>query len=186
MTEEEIEEVEREEEYEQQKLREFDQQVRLTTFRWHSNKFASQIIRQVYGNNLKETDPTWQSSRVKLFDNVRTQKNQMLARLEVSLPPYGKWITVKCYLCRITSRQLAKNVRSNGLLAMMRFEVLNASTFQHIWYYLEGRLDFDRSEDLGKYFIRSKFILELLTGIVLLILVYFHRSDIRQFVRCLP
>lgn len=121
MTEEEIEEVEREEEYEQQKLREFDQQVRLTTFRWHSNKFASQIIRQVYGNDLKETDPTWQSSRVKLFDNVRTQKNQMLARLEVSLPPYGKWITVKCYLCRITSRQLAKNVRSNGLLVMMTF-----------------------------------------------------------------
>lgn len=98
MTEEEIEEVEREEEYEQQKLREFDQQVRLTTFRWHSNKFASQIIRQVYGSDLKETDPTWQSSRVKLFDNVRTQKNQMLARLEVSLlptPPYGKQITVK-------------------------------------------------------------------------------------------
>jgi hypothetical protein len=51
-----------------------------------------------------------------------------------------------------------------------RFEVLNASTFQHIWYYLENRVDFDRSEDLGRYFIRSKFNLELLTGIVLLIL----------------
>jgi len=120
MTEEEIEEVEREEEYEQQKLQEFDQQVRLTTFRWHSNKFASQIIRQVYGSDLKETDPTWQSSRVKLFDNVRTQKNQMLARLEVSLPPYSKRITVKI-LCRIAARQLAKNACSNGLLVIMTF-----------------------------------------------------------------
>jgi len=40
MTADEVEEVERQEENEQQKLREFDQQVRLTTFRWHSNKFA--------------------------------------------------------------------------------------------------------------------------------------------------
>jgi hypothetical protein len=40
--------------------------------------------------------------------------------------------------------------------------VLNATTFHHIWYYLEGRIDFDGSEDLGRYFIRSKFILELL------------------------
>ena len=31
-------------------------------------------------------------------------------------------------------------------------------------------MDFDGSEDLGRYFIRSKFILELLTGIALLIL----------------
>jgi len=113
MTAEEIEEVERQEEYEQQKLREFDQQVRLTSFRWHSNKFASQIIRQVYGD-LQETDQIWQSSRIKLFDNVRTQKSQMLARLEVSLLPYGKRTMAKMSR-RTTSRKLARNARSSGL-----------------------------------------------------------------------
>jgi hypothetical protein len=124
------------------KLREFDQQVRLTTFRWHSNKFASEVIRQVYGSDLKETDPTWQSSRVKLFDNVRTQKNRMLARLEDHL----KATRQKC------PQQWALG---DDDFRADRFEVLNASTFQHIWYYLEGRVDFDRSEDLGRYFIRT-------------------------------
>lgn len=114
MTAEEIEEVEQQEEYEQQKLREFDQQVRLTSFRWHSNKFASQIIRQVYGDDLQETDPIWQSSKIKLFDNVRTQKSQMLARLEVSLLPYGKRTMAKMSR-RTTSRKLARNTRSCGL-----------------------------------------------------------------------
>jgi hypothetical protein len=119
MTGEEVEEVERQEEYELQKLREFDQQVRLTTFRWHSNKFASQIIRQVYGD-LKETDPAWQIHKVKLFDNVRTQKNQMLAKLEVGLLPYGKRITVKMSY-RTTSRQLGRNARGSGLWVMTTF-----------------------------------------------------------------
>ncbi|KAN0074943.1 hypothetical protein V8E54_007554 [Elaphomyces granulatus] len=79
MTAEEIEEAEPQEEHEQQKLREFDQQIRLTTFRWHSNMFVNQIIRQVHVN---ETNQAWQSSKVELFENPRTQKNQMLAKLE--------------------------------------------------------------------------------------------------------
>ena len=47
-------------------------------------------------------------------------------------------------------------------------------TFGITLNYPEGRIDFDGSEDLGRYFIWSKFILELLnyilTGIALLIL----------------
>jgi hypothetical protein len=87
MTAEEIEEAEPQEEHEQQKLREFDQQIRLTTFRWHSNMFVNQIIRQVHVN---ETNQAWQSSKVELFENPRTQKNQMLAKLEVSLLPLNR------------------------------------------------------------------------------------------------
>ncbi|KAN0076556.1 hypothetical protein V8E54_006698 [Elaphomyces granulatus] len=97
MTAEEVEEVERQEENELQKLREFDQQVRLTT---------STAI------DLKETDPAWQIHKVKLFDNIGPNPKE-----------------------------------SNAGCASLRVEVLNATTFHHIWYYLEGRID----EDLGRY-----------------------------------
>ena len=38
---------------------------------------------------------------------------------------------------------------------MTCFKTLNASTVAHIWYYLEGRIDFDKSKELGQFFFRT-------------------------------
>ena len=67
------------------RLREFDHQVRLTSFRFHSSIFCAQIIQKVYGKQMTDRDSHYIPLRTKLMDNVRTHKCEHLKRLEVSL-----------------------------------------------------------------------------------------------------
>jgi hypothetical protein len=67
---------------EAQLLREFDRAVRFTSFRFHSNKFHPAVIRKIYGN-IPSTSSVYVVAKTKLFDNVRTHKNNMIKKLEV-------------------------------------------------------------------------------------------------------
>jgi helix-turn-helix protein len=72
-------------ERDKQTLREFDRDVRITSFLYHSNTFHAAIIWKHFGSDLEDTKSVFTQARTKFFDNIKTQKNQMLKNLKKNL-----------------------------------------------------------------------------------------------------
>jgi hypothetical protein len=65
-------------------FRKLDVEIRWDTFQFHSNKFAKHLIQRVYGNDVDVQGDIYQAARNKVFDNVKSYKNKMLAAFDVS------------------------------------------------------------------------------------------------------
>lgn len=127
-----------------QKLREFELQVRFTSFRWHSARFYPSVIRSVYGQDISSTDTIYIQAKKKLQDNVHTHKNVWLSKLESNIRGLiGKFPEF--------------STRSDSEVRKFCADRLNNSTFNYLWYYLDGRINYGKSSPLGQFFFQSKF-----------------------------
>ena len=143
-----------------EKLRNFDRQVRFTSFRWHSSRFYPSVIRSVYGQELKSTATLFLEAKKKLTENIATHKYQFISRLEVSY-------SLAIFNTAFTNIRPQTNIRTmmkdpafaNGTDDNVRDrckEAMNSSTFEYVWYYLKDVIDYDQSQELGQYFIKGR------------------------------
>lgn len=128
-----------------QTLREFDRDVRLNAFQFHTHTFCDAIVRRHYdlNGNLKDTSQVYIDAEKKFDDNTRTFKTEFIKRLktnmrEVSVNRPDVWV-------------LEEAEFKNEL-----YKILTQTSFQHCWYYLDGMVDLEGSDPLGQYFIRCK------------------------------
>ncbi|SLM39542.1 hypothetical protein LPUS_10111 [Lasallia pustulata] len=78
--------------------------------------------------------------RVKIFDNVKSYKYE------------GHMKT--CY----EHDSMPKQYDTNTLLHAVFTKTFNASTFLHVWNYMDQYVDVDGSSELGKYFMKNIYV----------------------------
>ncbi|EKD12253.1 hypothetical protein MBM_09574 [Drepanopeziza brunnea f. sp. 'multigermtubi' MB_m1] len=123
-------------------LRKFDREVRINSFMFHSWFFAPHVIRKIFGQDLKDTDSVFNTCKTKFKDNIRTQKHEMLRKLKENMKEIENTLPD---VWALDDDQFRDRL----------FSLLNQTTFHHIWYYLEGIISLEKSEELGQYFIRT-------------------------------
>ena len=119
-------------------------EARMNMFLMHSNMFAKGIV-TMYFSDLKPGTSDWKAMVTKILHIFKNFQNKTLDKLEAHVAKMMK-----------ANPHIVSMDRSSGELIEFWVSKFNASNYFKVFYYIDGYVDFENSNETGKYYMESK------------------------------
>ena len=146
----------------EEKRRVVKELARLHSFLYHNHLHHVIAIKQVYGPTIRATSDTFLAARQIFYDDIKAYKNQVLdeTRYEDNNKKSAKGMEHQIRQMMAEFPELAGLVDEDDLLEFFDTH-FTAENFFEVWNYMKGRIDYEKSTDLGKFYCQSEFTSKL-------------------------
>ena len=144
------------------KWRILNRRIKWQTLLFDSNEYANDLIFSVFDRNIDEDSNLYLNAKVKIFDNVKIYKNQMLARMKIfifsSFRKISHFNRSKIHIKKQMKADVNFVQHDLNYMLMDHFKKsFNSSNFFYVFKYMNDYLNFNQNFELRKFYMQNKF-----------------------------